>query len=117
MNLESVWRCASVAVFLGAAACASGPRTDAASAPPLETDQPDAGAARAEDPETPVTSPAAPDDIDALFCEIGRLRHVARECECKAGWTWMGYGGTICRFAAQSASEVVQVPLGDQPTP
>ncbi|HEY6559954.1 MAG TPA: hypothetical protein VI072_21870 [Polyangiaceae bacterium] len=62
MNFESAGRCCAVAALLVGAACASGPRADAANAP-VEPDPPDAASA-APAPETPVSSPAA-DEPDA----------------------------------------------------
>jgi hypothetical protein len=63
MHLEKAWRCACVAVLLGAAACASGSRTDAANAP-READPPAAASATTPPAETPVASPAD-DEADA----------------------------------------------------
>lgn len=67
MIFESAWRHCGLAFFLCAAACASGPRTDAANAP-REPGPPAAASTAAPAPEAPVASPAA-GEADAAAIE------------------------------------------------
>jgi hypothetical protein len=72
MMFESAWRSCAVAALLGAAACASGPRADAANAPAEPA--PHAAASSASAPETPVSTPTA-DEPDA-----GEVDETPKDC-------------------------------------